>query len=488
MSEKQLNTTIVLRNDTKAEWDKVAETATLRVGEIGIESDTGLFKIGKSKEVDGKTVLCTWGELDYANDVPEIDLSTVTNSVQVVDGTVDDLVAGTVVGDMALVRSTISGTTKSHTAYVWNGSAWAAMDGNYNASNVYFDKNIQVTQTVGNVTTSNNAPVDLQFAGKNMEQIWQYLYATEDTEIVITQPSATFSISSDISKEVGSTYSDPVLTITFADGSYNYGSKDAAGNEYKDEVDETAGVEYNNAVFYLSSDPDGSKIVANTKPNGDTLKTKTEQSNDAFTYTYDIGTGTNRVGTTDKSWKFRAYASCPASERFPVTNLGNFLKADGTTTTDVAEAAKNTAEQVAVYLGEKTFKVSGWRGWFEGYKATGSELDVASLTSANIRGLCTSARNGSFSTSMSNVPAGTNQLVFACPTNKINFTLKDDGVTIDSGFKVEQSTPPAPWTVKHTTTTVNDANSENPITYDVFYCNDVGTIATQKLTITYTKK
>jgi hypothetical protein len=89
---------------------------------------------------------------------------------------------------------------------------------------------------------------------------------------------------------------------------------------------------------------------------------------------------------------------------------------------------------------------------------------------------------------MTNVPVGTNQLIFACPTNKINFTLKDDGVTVNTGFTVAQSTPPAPWTVKHTTASVADAAGNNAITYDVFYCNDVGTIDKQNLTIAYTKK
>ena len=41
-----LNTKIVLRNDTKANWDAVADKVKLLAGEIGIEKDTGLFKIG----------------------------------------------------------------------------------------------------------------------------------------------------------------------------------------------------------------------------------------------------------------------------------------------------------------------------------------------------------------------------------------------------------------------------------------------------------
>jgi hypothetical protein len=87
-------------------------------------------------------------------------------------------------GDVCIVtevKEGVSFKTAYHCIKNAEGAfAWAAMAGNYNAANVYYDKNIQVTKTVGNIETSNNKPVDLQFKGKNMEQIWQYLYATED--------------------------------------------------------------------------------------------------------------------------------------------------------------------------------------------------------------------------------------------------------------------------------------------------------------------
>ena len=90
-------------------------------------------------------------------------------------------------GDVVIVTETKEGIDFK-TAYHLAKDAedqlvWKAMAGNYNTSNVYYDKNIQVTQTVGNVVTSNNTPKDLEFKGKNLEQIWQYLYATEDKDV-----------------------------------------------------------------------------------------------------------------------------------------------------------------------------------------------------------------------------------------------------------------------------------------------------------------
>lgn len=468
----QINTRIVLRNDTAAAWEAVKDTATLMVGEMGIETDTGLFKIGKEKS---EGVLCTWAELEYA--IPEVDLSTVTNQVQVVDGTVDDLTPGAVVGDMAIVRQTINGNIKSHTAYVWNGTAWAAMDGNYNASNVYYDKNIQVTKSVGNVTTSNNAPVDLEFAGKNMEQIWQYLYATEDLSLSITNPSSGLALNTtSISQEIGTTFNDPTVTLSFSDGSYEYGSKDDDGVSYTKA--NGAGVLWNAATV--------------TGPNNAAFITKTDSSNTAISKIYDLSENkvvtaatSNVVAEGTKTYSFSSTASCPASARKPVTNLGNFIDANGKATTVYADGTKQTAA-ITNQPKSASLTVTGWRGWFQGHKTTGNELTVGSLTSANVRGL-SSARNGSFATSYT-VPANTNQLMFACPTGKVNFTLKDDGVTIDTGVTVTQSNPPAPWTVKHTTASVAGADGNNAITYDVFYCADVGTIATQNLSIAYTKK
>lgn len=56
-TQRILNTRIVLRNDTKNNWNAVKNTAVLSKGEIGIEIDTNLIKIG-----DG---VKTWAELDY---------------------------------------------------------------------------------------------------------------------------------------------------------------------------------------------------------------------------------------------------------------------------------------------------------------------------------------------------------------------------------------------------------------------------------------
>ena len=57
--QNTLNTRLVLRNDLASAW--LSANPKLLAGEIGIEKDTGLFKIG-----DGSKL---WSELSYANDI-----------------------------------------------------------------------------------------------------------------------------------------------------------------------------------------------------------------------------------------------------------------------------------------------------------------------------------------------------------------------------------------------------------------------------------
>lgn len=54
-------------------------------------------------------------------------------------------------GDTAVVKTLIADGKYSYTAYVYDGtvSAWAAMDGNYNANNVYFNDDMTMTYQFG---------------------------------------------------------------------------------------------------------------------------------------------------------------------------------------------------------------------------------------------------------------------------------------------------------------------------------------------------
>ena len=57
---------------------------------------------------------------------------------------------------------------------------WAAMDGNYNAENVYFDENILITTAVGNIGLTNGQGT-IPAAGKNIKQVFEALWANNCT-------------------------------------------------------------------------------------------------------------------------------------------------------------------------------------------------------------------------------------------------------------------------------------------------------------------
>ena len=369
----QINTRIVLRNDTAANWEAVKNTATLMVGEMGIETDTGLFKIGKEIIEEGKEPrLATWAELAYGNDVP--DLTSVTNTVKI-GATLAELGTGSVVGDMGIVKAPLyeGANTYSYTAYVWNGSDWAAMDGNYDAGNVYFSENVTVTTTVGNISTSNNTPKELQFKGKNLKQVYEYLYAKEDNQVNITNTSASISLSkTSDSLEVGSTYTLPTASVGTNPGKYGeYGGKKSDGTTISkdknlDDVKFDLVLKYtapNASAVQIVSATAASKIDATSVPAANQPSTMIATAS-SITHTFS-GTYANN-----------------ASAYKPVTNLGNFVSkinsSSATTSANYADGAVGVGEKTATNMSNATYTVSSFRKWYYGGDNK-TDFDVATI-------------------------------------------------------------------------------------------------------------
>ena len=55
-------------------------------------------------------------------------------------------------GDIGIVKVSISEDKYQYTAYVYNGSQWAAMDGNYSPDSIYFEEDLVVTSPIGTIT------------------------------------------------------------------------------------------------------------------------------------------------------------------------------------------------------------------------------------------------------------------------------------------------------------------------------------------------
>lgn len=220
-----LNTRLVLRNDTAAAW--LGANPKLIAGEIGIENDTGLFKIG-----DGSTL---WVDLEYANKFEDGKAAHYEGVAEPIEGTDpveyedDATVIARVLGETApvqddvfIVKRLIADDKFSYTAYMWNGVAWKALDGNYNAENVYFDDDLLVTANVGVVKIDETTgSTTLAAKGKNLETVLASILASEENPDV-TQPSVVVFLDKAGSYEVG-TKLTPTYTATLKAGSYEYG-------------------------------------------------------------------------------------------------------------------------------------------------------------------------------------------------------------------------------------------------------------------------
>lgn len=311
MASNTINVRLVQRVDTLENW-----TSTNPVplnGEVCVESGSNLFKIG-----DGEK---SWNELPYANKGK----TETYYSVEPQEGE-DDITAITRVvadntlvnDDMAIVKRAIAGGKYSYTAYVYDGENFKALDGNYNANNVYFDKDFVLTTKIGTVQTLTNGSATLAAAGKNVQQVLSTLFAKEDFPSKPT-PTCSISLAQAKSYEVG-TNVVPSYSVSFDKKSYAYGP----------------------AVSIVPS----SYSVSDSS----TTKNTATGSFDAIT----VGDSTN--------YKLTATVEYPADVSMPVSNLGNEYP-----------AAQITAGTCSATSGA----ITGYRSFFYGLDDTTDAIDSA---------------------------------------------------------------------------------------------------------------
>lgn len=227
MAEKTLNTQIILRNGTTADWE--ASTKILKLGEVGIDTTKNEIRIG-----DGEH---TWKDLKIAGaDQAAIQalIDQAEDKVTVVsagDGTVDEALATITSpsqGDMAIVEQKFGdvakadGTRTSRTAYSYDGEKWCAMDGNYNAKNVYFDGDFTYTNAIGAVGAPSGGSGTLAASGKSVEEFMASILAKEANPHT-TQPVASVKITGGNGTfEIG-TKKNIAYSASLSAGSYTYG-------------------------------------------------------------------------------------------------------------------------------------------------------------------------------------------------------------------------------------------------------------------------
>lgn len=225
MAIKTLNTRIVMRNDSAENW--TTKNPILLNGEFGVENDSHKFKIG-----DGTTA---WADLAYAGtDEAAIQalIDNAEDNVTSIDADADktdtEALAGIAApgkGDAAIIKRVISEDKKSYTAYVYNGTQWEAMDGNYNASNVYLDTDIVMAGNytqVGNLTKTQTGTATFATKGKSVADALTEIFSKRLQPGTPTAPAVTLTFGQAKAYEVGTTVS-PSYSASLSAGSYTYG-------------------------------------------------------------------------------------------------------------------------------------------------------------------------------------------------------------------------------------------------------------------------
>lgn len=274
-------------------------------------------------------------------------------------------------GDFCVVSVAISDSKSEKTAYIYDKSAWVAMDGNYNAENVYFDKDLLTTAAIGNITLV-NGQATIAAAGKNLKQVFDTIFVKE-TNPTVTQPSASISAPNNKAYEVGTNVT-PSYTATLKAGTYQFGP--ATG------------------------------ITATSWAVTDTNSGSATTATGSFT-AFTVEDGTN--------YKITAVATYEDGA-IPKTNTGNDYPAGQ------IKAGSKSATSAAV---------TGYRCGFYGTATTKDDT----INSAFIRGLSgkTTAAPAQGNTWTLNVPVGAMRVVFAYPATlrDVNSVLDVNGLNAE---------------------------------------------------------
>ena len=339
---------VIIKSGVKANYDKITtkDTNTLYfctdTGEL-FKGDKNMSQTNKHAEYEGTDALT----IESAASAFEVDKGAP------------------IPGDTLVIKHPIADDKYSYTGYVYNGSAWAAMDGNYNAENVYFDENITVTTAVGNISLTNGQG-SIPAQGKNLKQVFESIW-TKESNPSVTQPSASISTSAQ-SKEVGTTVT-PSWTAVLNAGSYQYG-------------------------------PDtGVTATAWAISNNKTTETATT-----------TGSFNDFVVTEGACYSITATATHTAGAT-PVSNLGN------------------PVSSLAIASGTKTVTknlFTGYKPNFYGFRTSTNLLDLDNLTSADIRGLTTNQAATTTPVTSAKSTTAWRQFIYAVPKGrKTSMSAKD---------------------------------------------------------------
>jgi len=354
----ELFTKLVHRNDSTANWELHKDKVLLK-GEAAVEFMTN----GKVKVKIGDGVT-PWENLPYFGGSEEHFYSVECAAGQSHEDAIAAVVNGVELnaGDIAVVKELISGATYQYTAYVYNGTAWVATDGNYSAANVYLKEDVTVTTKTGELAV--NAKIA---AGTSLQDMLVQMLSQSKDPTKSAPSISAFSVTNNGSGDTfeAGTSITPKWESTFSAGSYTYKS-----TVEKDPIIPVSGTGV--AVTGWSITQDGTEIG-----------------------TTEDGTGAEfTLGDSDVVFKAKATYG---AGNYALTNLNKLPK------TDVQIAAGTTPEKSGtIYTFRKMF-------------AGGVTDAAAEITSDMIRGLSTGVQATTAATEFA-AKVGDTKLIFAYPS------------------------------------------------------------------------
>ena len=226
-----LKTIIQMRRDTAENW-AANKDFVAAPGEPCYDLDAKILKIGDGSTTYENLPAIHTGEIPAGATHYEGIRADGETDTDVIARVLQEATVETHKDDIFIVKTLIADDKYSHTAYVYDGAKWAAMDGNYNAKNVYFDTELVMTQTFGKYAVSSSVPnVTIDAAGMSMYDLLMDAYSEKKQPSKTNPKVSAFNVTgngaSATSFEVGTTVT-PQWTSTFNAGSYTY--KSSASN------------------------------------------------------------------------------------------------------------------------------------------------------------------------------------------------------------------------------------------------------------------
>ena len=257
--------------------------------------------------------------------------------------------------------------------------------------------NITATYAFGKYSPDSSGSVTIPAKGQTLEQFLQSALA-QAKDPVVTQPSVGILLTDAGAKEVGSDFT-PSYSVSFNKGKYEYGPDTGITAEYA--VSDTSG------------------------------------------HTASTTTGSFAKFTVQDNTNYKISVTATYTEgAVPKNNLGSEVP-----NKKIAAGTKSATSNT----------VTGYRGWFYGYKTGDTALaDASAITGAQLRVLTKS--NGNFPSSLSTNKM--KQMFFAAPKGK------------KASLSISNAVNGAPLTVQKTTVLVEGANNYTAIEYDVFYVSN----------------